>query len=115
PSPAAFCNTGPGSGITLTANPVGGTGSYTYIWRNSSLVNVGTNQNYFASVQENYTVEIRDDLYNNLTCPSAILNVPVTLNQLPIVNAGADQTVCAVNAKVNLNGTATNAPGIIWS
>jgi gliding motility-associated-like protein len=115
PSPALFCATSPGSGVTLTATPAGGTNSYTYIWRNSSLDIVGNAKTYFANAQGNYTVEIRDGLYNNSTCPSTILNATVTQAQLPVVNAGADQTVCTVDARVNLNGSVANASGATWS
>jgi gliding motility-associated-like protein len=114
PSPASYCQTSPSSGITLTASAAGGTGTYTYIWRNSSLSIVGNAKNYFASAQGNYTVEIRDELYNSSSCPSTILNVPVISDQIHVVNAGPDQTVCTNDAKVNLNGSVTNSGGI-WS
>ncbi|MCU0429872.1 MAG: gliding motility-associated C-terminal domain-containing protein [Cytophagaceae bacterium] len=38
----------------------------------------------------------------------------LTINPAPIVNAGADQTICADNNSVNLSGIITNATGGYW-
>ncbi len=114
PNPATFCNIGPGSGVTLTATGTGGLAPYTYKWRNSSNVVVGTNATYFATAAGNYTVEIGDAL-NSPTCPSYFQTVVVNVGQLPIVNAGLDQTLCASSPTVNLSGTVQNATGGVWS
>ncbi|MFN3404863.1 MAG: gliding motility-associated C-terminal domain-containing protein [Cytophagaceae bacterium] len=115
PSPASFCNNGPGSGVNLTASGSGGNGSYSYIWRNSSSTVVGNSSSYFANAQGNYSVEIRDGLYNASSCPGEILNVPVSVAQMPVVNAGDDQSVCAINPRAFLNGSVENASGGTWS
>ena len=114
PSPATFCNVGPGSGVTLTATGSGGLPPYTYKWRNSANVIVGTSATYFATAAGNYTVEIGDAL-NSATCPSYYQTAVVNVGQLPVVNAGTDQTVCASSPTVNLSGSVQNATGGIWT
>lgn len=113
PSPAVFCNTGPGSGVTLTASGSGGLPPYSYIWRDGGMV-VGTSANYFASVAGNYTVEISDSL-NSATCPSYFYTVTVSESPLPIASAGSDQVLCATSPTVSLTGTIQYASGGIWS
>jgi gliding motility-associated-like protein len=114
PSPATFCNIGAGSGVTLSATGSNGLPPYSYKWRNSSNVIVGTSATYFATAAGNYTVEISDAL-NSTTCPSFYRTVTVNVGQLPIVNAGPDKTVCATSPTVNLSGTVANATGGVWS
>ena len=114
PSSASFCNLGPGSGVTLTASGAGGLAPYTYTWRNSSNVIVGTGLTYFATLAGNYTLEVKDAL-NTSTCPSYYKTVSVTVGNLPVVNAGPDKTICATSPTVTLEGTVQNATGGIWS
>ena len=59
-----------------------------------------------------YTVTL--SVTNNYTCTSTVTQV-ITINPVPIVNAGANQTVCGNNPNVSLTGTVTNATGGIWS
>ncbi len=42
-------------------------------------------------------------------------NVIITITPAPIVNAGADQTLCSNNQSVHLNGSVTNATGGQWT
>lgn len=114
PNPATFCNIGPGSGVALTATGSGGLPPYSYSWRNSFNVLVGTGSTYFATAAGNYTVEISDAL-NSSTCPSYYKTVTVNVGQLPVVDAGMDQTVCATSPTVNLSGTVQNATGGTWT
>ncbi|MCO5259510.1 MAG: PKD domain-containing protein [Crocinitomicaceae bacterium] len=44
-------------------------------------------------------------LTSDATCPSQKDTLYLTVNQLPLVNASADQTVCANNAETTLNGS----------
>lgn len=114
PGSAVFCNTGPGSGVTLTASGIGGLPPYSYTWRDISNMVVGTGTTYFANTAGNYTVEISDSL-NSTTCPSYYYTVIVSEGQLPVADAGADQTVCPASPTVNLTGTMQYATGGIWS
>ena len=114
PSPATFCNNGPGSGVDIHTKGSGGLMPYSYKWRNSSNVIVGTDTTYFASAAGNYTVEISDSL-NSATCPSYFSMVTVSVGQLPIVSAGVDQIVCASSPSVYLAGSVQYASGGIWS
>lgn len=114
PNPATFCNIGSGSGVTLTATGIGGLPPYSYKWRNTANVIVGSGTSYFATAAGNYTVEISDAL-NSSTCPSYYRTVTVNVGLLPLVNAGLDKTVCATSPTVNLSGTVTNATGGIWT
>lgn len=52
---------------------------------------------------------------NRASCNSHSDQVTINFTPAPVVNAGPDQSVCANNAVVNLNGTASNAGGTIWS
>jgi hypothetical protein len=44
-----------------------------------------------------------------------MLNIPVRETLPPVVNAGADQTICANTPTVFLSGSASNASGGVWS
>ncbi|MCX7954699.1 MAG: PKD domain-containing protein [Bacteroidales bacterium] len=52
---------------------------------------------------------------NNGTCLPVSDTVKITVTPAPTVNAGSDQTLCANNATVNLNGSVTVASGGQWS
>jgi len=52
---------------------------------------------------------------NNGPCPAVSDAVVFTINPVPVVNAGADQFVCASAGTVDLAGTATNAESTVWS
>jgi len=77
PNPASYCPTS--SGVTLTANPSGGFGTYTYQWKNSLGTVVGTGSTYFASAG-NYTLELSDGLVP--ACPKTIIGFPVTVSNI---------------------------------
>jgi gliding motility-associated-like protein len=113
PATAAFCSGGPG--VVISANPAGGNGNYTYIWRNSSGTIVGTSVNYTANVAGTYSVEIRDGLYDPALCPPVLLSVPVIAVLPPQVTAGPDQVHCADNPSSILEATALHSNGIVWS
>lgn len=51
---------------------------------------------------------------SNTNCVDTIV-LPVTINPLPIANAGPNQTVCGNNATVTLNGIVNGATGGIWT
>jgi gliding motility-associated-like protein len=51
----------------------------------------------------------------NGACNPVTDNMNITFNHSPVVSAGADQTVCANNAAVTLNGSVSNAGGGMWS
>ncbi|MEZ4757858.1 MAG: gliding motility-associated C-terminal domain-containing protein [Flavobacteriales bacterium] len=51
----------------------------------------------------------------NGTCAQVTDQVFIVFTQTPVVNAGADVTVCANGASVNLNGSVTIAGGGVWS
>jgi gliding motility-associated-like protein len=51
----------------------------------------------------------------NGACAAANDQITITFTDAPVANAGADQTVCANNANVNLNGSVTIAGGGNWT
>jgi gliding motility-associated-like protein len=51
----------------------------------------------------------------NGACNPVSDQVIVTITSAPIVNAGSDQSVCANNSLVNLNGSVSIATGATWS
>ncbi|WP_300666242.1 HYR domain-containing protein, partial [Fluviicola sp.] len=111
PNPATFCQGG--SGVLLTATATGGNGIYTYRWRNSSGTIVSNSSTYTATAAGTYTAEVTDDL-STATCPDAFVSVPVNIATTPVVNAGADQIVCATRPTVLLQATSTTGSGV-WS
>ncbi|HEY4800820.1 MAG TPA: hypothetical protein VII99_17205, partial [Bacteroidia bacterium] len=113
PNPANFC--AGGGGVTLTASANGGFGAYTFTWKNQVGSTVGTGTTYLATSAGIYTMEAKDALFYPGMCPSALISVPVVVGQPPIVNAGADQTLCASSATAYLSATVQNATGGIWS
>jgi gliding motility-associated-like protein len=113
PNPAGFCASG--SGVLLTATPGGGYGAHSYIWRDQSNNVVGTASTYNATAAGIYAVEIRDALYNSSSCPSTFISVPVTVTNVPVVNAGPDQTLCATAPTAYLNASVQYATGAIWT
>ena len=51
----------------------------------------------------------------NGTCNPVSDIIQITFAPSPVVNAGADQTVCANNSSINLNGSVNFAAGGVWS
>ncbi len=51
----------------------------------------------------------------NGSCAAASDQMTITFTDAPTANAGPDQTICANNATVSLNGSVTIAAGGIWS
>jgi len=48
-------------------------------------------------------------------CTAVQDNMVITIDPVPVVNAGPDQSICANNPNLQLNGFVGNAPGAIWS
>ncbi|MCD6366437.1 MAG: gliding motility-associated C-terminal domain-containing protein [Bacteroidales bacterium] len=87
-------------------------GSGTFNPNNSTL-----NAIYTPSAPEIATGNLQLTLTSssNGTCNPVSDNMMIYIDPAPIVNAGADQTVCANNADVVLNGSVTNASGGAWT
>lgn len=113
PNPAYYCAGGPG--VLLTANPIGGNGVYTYIWKNSSGTTLGTGSTYTATTNGTYTLEVRDGLYDPTRCGGAFVSVPVNVIQPPTANAGTNFTVCSETPSANISGSSTNYASVSWS
>ena len=111
PNPASFCI---GGSVNLTASASGGDADFSYNWYASNMSLLGTGTTYSANTAGTFTVEIMDGLVSP-TCPAKFISVPVTEGQLPVVDAGADQTVCATSPIVFLAGSVSNATGGTWS
>ncbi|QHL87503.1 T9SS type B sorting domain-containing protein [Nibribacter ruber] len=108
PTPAIIC---PGSsGVDLTGIVTGGSGTFTYLWTNSSGTLVGSNKTFTATTPGLYTLEVRTENYPSCQKFSATVNVVTDLS----VNAGPDQLVCSLNP-VRLAGSVSAATGGVWS
>jgi gliding motility-associated-like protein len=90
--------------ITLMANPSGGTSHYHFQWSNGQ-----TTQSIVAGAGT-HTVVLTD----SLLCSGSSDAVTITVLPPVTANAGADRTVCADVASVNLNGSVTVATGGLW-
>jgi gliding motility-associated-like protein len=80
--------------------------------------NTTLNAVYQASTQDstNGTVTLTLTSTNNGNCVAVFDDMTITILPAGGANAGSDQTVCANNANVSLNGTITgNASGGFWS
>lgn len=91
----------------LTANPTGGAPPYTYLWNTGD-----TTQSITITTAGSYWVAVGD----RTQCPNVYDTVVVTEQTLPITaHAGLDQSICANNPNVSLNGSVDIATGGIWS
>jgi len=99
----------------------GGTGIYSYQWQQSpngltSWTNItnATLSNYSPGILFSTTYYRR--LINSGPCSSTSNIVVITVNPLPIVNAGNDTSFCNQNINVQLSGFSPTSGGIgIWS
>lgn len=112
PAQPTFCS---GGNTTLTATATGGDGNYNFIWYNSSLQVVGTGATYAASAAGTYTCEVRDGNYEPGFCDDFFKTVVVVETYPPIINAGADQVLCATSPNATIIANYQYASGIIWS
>ncbi|MFY7885344.1 MAG: PKD-like domain-containing protein, partial [Dolichospermum sp.] len=95
-----FCGTGVlNRSTTLTASPVGGTGSYNYQWNlNGTPISGATNSTYSATSGGNYTVTVVSEFCTKISNTISV-NPAYTLDGIPTVNP-TSATFCG-------SGTAT--------
>ncbi len=88
----------------------GGTGSF-------SPDNTTLNATYTPTAAEiaNGSVTLVLTTTGNGTCNPASSSRTITFTPAPLVNAGADGSVCANNSAISLNGSVTGAVGGAWS
>jgi uncharacterized protein (TIGR02145 family) len=87
-----------GESAVLNANT--GTG-LSYQWKlNGSNINNATNASYTATTAGSYSVVVT----NNNGCSATSNFTSVTVNPLPIVNAGLDEGFCYSNTQIQLGG-----------
>ena len=98
-----------GSSTTLTASPSAGTSPFTYTWSNGMS---GSPITVSPTVTTTYTVTISDA--NNCTGTD---QVTVTVNNNPIANAGADQSICfGKSTTISASGSSGTPPyNYTWS
>lgn len=116
-----------GNDATVCANvphPISGIvggGSVTGTWSGSGFGsfqngNTALNNNYLPSPLDTLISPIQLILSSTGPCPVQRDTIYLTVTPSPLVNASADQTVCANNAEVELNGSVTGgATTGIWS
>lgn len=102
-----------GSSATLHAIPTGGSGNYTYSWISnpSGFTSNLQDVTVIPTATTTYTVTINDGFSSNFA------TVTVTVQPLPGVNAGPDQTL-PYGATVNLYGTVFGGSGsysFVWN
>jgi PKD repeat protein len=94
-----------GNSTTLTAG-----GANTYVWNPSGSLSASTGASVTATPTGNTTYTVIGT--NSTTNCTASINTTITVNPLPVVNAGADQILCNQPISVNLTGTPA---GGAWS
>jgi gliding motility-associated-like protein len=100
-----------GEMVTLTATASGGTYEWYDAASGGTLLNTGAS--YTTPALTATTAYYVQTTISGCTGPQTMVTVTVTPS--PVVNAGADQTVCSNNATATLSGTVTNAAGGIWT
>jgi len=105
--------------VLLNGSVSGGT--TTGIWSSSgtgtfSPVNTDLNASYSPSNADTTAGSVILTLTstNNGACAASVSSITITITDSPIANAGLDQSVCANNAAVTLNGSISVATGGIW-
>ncbi len=91
-----ICN---GSSTTLTGSATGGTGPYTFLWDNS--LGSGATKTVSPTLNRTYRVTVTD-----ASGCTATSQVTVTVNSVPVANAGPDVNVCQ-NQATTLTATAS--------
>ncbi len=113
PNQPAICEGGVAT--TITANPIGGTAPYSYVWSspNDPALEGATSQSIDVTVAGEYSVIIMD-----ITgCPYGYDTVIVIDYSIPItVDAGSDLIICSEPIpSINLNGSSPVTGSAIWS
>jgi len=104
--------------VTLNGSVTGATGG---VWSGGAGVftpsNTSLGATYTPSAGEITagTVTLTLTTTGNGNCNAVSDNMTITITPPPTVNAGADQTVCANNANVTLNGSVNLASGGQWT
>ncbi len=95
-----------GNSVQLTANATGGNGTYTYTWSSvpAGFTSSIMNPTVTPAVTTTYSVTVSDGI------TSGNASVVITVNPLPVVDAGPDQVILAGNT-ATLNGSATGGSG----
>lgn len=115
-SPISICANQPVAQLAgVINNAAGGVwsgGSGTFNPSNTNL-----NATYTPTLGEiaSGTVTLTLTSTGNGLCNAESDQVVITIANSPVVDAGADQTVCANNPDVILNGSVSNAGGGVWS
>jgi len=105
-TPSTVCA---GTSVQLAANATGGSGTYSYSWTSSpgTFTSPSANPMVNPTVTTTYTVVVNDGF--NTTSS----DVTVTVNPLPTVNVGTDQTI-PFGTSTTLNATVTGT-GLTYS
>jgi hypothetical protein len=105
-----------GASVGISANISGGTPSYSHNWSSIS----GGTLNSVSTLTPLFTAGTIAGV-NTLTLTSidnngctATDNVQVTVLPIPLVNAGADQSLCITSGALNLSGSSTGT-SFLWS
>ncbi len=98
--------------VTIASGGIWSGGTGTFSPNNASLT-----ATYTPSAAEITagTVTLTLTTTGNGTCNAETDDITITIDPSPVVTAGADQSVCANNADVNLNGSISFAGGGVWS
>ncbi|HRF79525.1 MAG TPA: hypothetical protein PL070_05505, partial [Flavobacteriales bacterium] len=107
-NPAAALN----GSVTVATGGIWSGGNGTFAPSNTNLGAVYTPS---AAEIANGNVTLTLTTTGNGLCTAVTDNVLLTFTPAPIVNAGADVSICANNAAVALNGTVGGATGGVWS
>jgi gliding motility-associated-like protein len=121
----AIVNAGPdqtvcanNAAVSLSATSSTGSG----IWTSSGTgtftpTNTALNATYNPSAADTAagSVTLTFTSSNNGACTSQNDQLVITITDAPVVNAGPDQTVCANNSAVSLNGSFSISSGAVWS
>ncbi|MFH0894128.1 MAG: PKD domain-containing protein, partial [Bacteroidota bacterium] len=98
--------------VTIATGGIWSGGSGTYSPNNSSLnITYTPSAAEIAAGSANLTITSS----GNGTCNPVSDAVHITITPAPTVSAGSDQSICANNANVTLNGSVTVATGGIWT
>ncbi|MFZ1692640.1 MAG: GEVED domain-containing protein, partial [Flavobacteriales bacterium] len=98
PVNASFCT---GSNVTLTANPLGGGGPYTFAWTDPNSNPAGTDATQLVNQTGTWSVVINDNCGGTASASIVVSEFPV-----PVATAGSTEPACS-GAPVNFTATST--------